>query len=64
VDDDFKFIGKAKVNANTYDVIAASIYFGGLDGLITTPTQITFEMKNDHINGGFIRPKEITGNYK
>lgn len=64
VDDDFKFIGKAQVNANTGDVIAASVFFGVIGGLIATNVQSTFEMKIDHINGGFIRLKEITGNYK
>ncbi len=63
MDDDFKFIGKVKVNVNTGDVIAEGIYFGGVDGLIATNTQTTFEMKIDHIIGGFIL-KEITGNYK
>lgn len=64
VDDDFKFIGRAKVAANTGDVIAASVFFGVVGGLIATNAQATFEMKIDHINGGFIRLKEINGNYK
>ena len=59
INDDFYFTGKAKVNANTGDVIAASIFFGIIGGLIASDAEATFEMKIDHINGGFIRLREI-----
>ena len=64
VDDDFKFVGKARVNANTGDVIAASAFFGIVGGLIASNAQAIFEMKIDYINGGFIRLKEVDGNYE
>ncbi len=57
--DDFFFTGKAKVTANTGDVIAASIFFGIRGGLIASDAEATFEMKIDHTNGGFIRLREI-----
>lgn len=58
--DDFLFTGKAKVTAATGDVIAASMFFGVLGGLIASDAaNATFEMKIDHINGGFIRLREV-----
>ncbi len=59
INDDFYFTGKAKVTANTGDVIAASLFFGIIGGLIASNSEATFEMKIDHLNGGFIRLKEI-----
>jgi hypothetical protein len=56
---DFYFTGKAKVTANTGDVIAASFFFGVLGGLIASNADATFIMKIDHINGGFIRIREV-----
>jgi hypothetical protein len=47
------------VTAKTGDVIAASIFFGIIGGLLASDANATFEMKIDHINGGFIRTKEI-----
>jgi hypothetical protein len=58
-DGDFYFTGKAKVTANTGDVIAANVFFGILGGLIASNADATFEMKIDHLNGGFIRLREI-----
>ncbi|MEO9020878.1 MAG: hypothetical protein ABI237_14605 [Ginsengibacter sp.] len=63
VDDDFKFVGNAKVNANTGDVITANVFFGVIGGLIATNAQSTFEMKIDHISGGIIRLREINRSY-
>lgn len=62
---DFFFTGKAKVNANTADVVAASLFFGIIGGLIASGsgTDATFDMKIDHINGGFIRLKEVSGRH-
>jgi hypothetical protein len=57
--DDFHFTGKAKVNAKAGDVIMASMFFGILGGLLASDAEATFEMKLDHINGGFIRLREI-----
>jgi len=57
--DDFFFTGKAKVSANTGELIAASLFFGIIGGLIASDAEAVFEMKVDHLNGGFIRLKEI-----
>ena len=56
---DFFFTGKAKVNPNVGDVIAAQFFFGIIGGLIASDASSTFEMKLDHINGGFMRLREI-----
>lgn len=58
-ENDFVFTGKAKVTANSGDVIAASIFFGVIGGLIASNAEATFEMKIDHVSGGFIRLREI-----
>ncbi len=58
--DDFYFTGRAKTAASTGDVVAASLFFGVIGGLIASGTaDATFEMKIDHVNGGFIRLREI-----
>ena len=58
--DDFYFTGKAKTAAHTGDIIAAGIFFGIIGELIASNSaDATFEMKIDHINGGFIRLREI-----
>lgn len=56
---DLFFTGKAKVTANTGDVIAAGIFFGVIGSLIASNAESVFEMKIDHLNGGFVRIKEI-----
>ena len=56
---DFFFIGKAKVTANTSDVIAASVMFGLIGGLLASNADATFEMQIDHVSGGFIHLREI-----
>ncbi|MCC6288175.1 MAG: hypothetical protein IT249_09845 [Chitinophagaceae bacterium] len=57
---DFLFPGKAKVAASTGDMIAAGVFFGIIGSLIAENTaNATFEMKIDHINGGFIRLREV-----
>ena len=53
------FTGKAKVTASTGDVIAASMFFGIIGGLLASDAAATFEMKIDHLSGGFIRLREI-----
>ena len=62
-DDDFFFIGKAKVTANAGDVVAAGVFFGLMGSLMASNADATFEMKIDHLNGGFIRLKEMNNNY-
>jgi hypothetical protein len=62
INDDFKFIGRAHTNARAGDVIAASVFFGVMGGVMATEASATFEMKIDHINGGFIRLRERYGN--
>ncbi|MFD1258864.1 hypothetical protein ACFQ3S_18800 [Mucilaginibacter terrae] len=57
---DFIFTGKAAVAANTGEVVMASVFFGMLGGLMASGgAESTFEMKIDHVNGGFIRLLEI-----
>ena len=56
---DFFFIGQAKVTANTANVIAASAFFGVLGGLMASNAEATFEMQIDHVSGGFIHIREI-----
>src|SRR5437763_6163062 len=58
-DNDYYFTGKAKVTANTGEVIAASVFFGVIGGLLASNSDATFEMKIDYVNGGFIRIKEV-----
>jgi hypothetical protein len=58
-EDDFYFTGKAKVTANTGNVIAASLFFGIIGGLIASDAEATFDMKIDHLNGGFVRLREV-----
>jgi hypothetical protein len=57
--DDFFFTGKAKVTANTGDVIVAGVFFGIIGTLIASDASSMFEMKLDHLNGGFMRIREV-----
>jgi hypothetical protein len=60
-EDDFYFSGKAKVAANSSDVMMASLFFGVIGGLIaSSPGTAAFEMKLDHLSGGFERLKEVS----
>ncbi|MBX3254145.1 MAG: hypothetical protein KF862_08405 [Chitinophagaceae bacterium] len=60
INDDFLFTGKAKVAASAGDMIAAGVFFGIIGSLIAeNSANATFEMKIDHINGGFIRLREV-----
>lgn len=56
---DFFFTGKEKVSSNSGDVIAASVFFGIIGGLLASDAAATFDMKIDHLNGGFIRLREM-----
>lgn len=56
--DDFYFTGKANDAKNT-DVAAASFFFGIMGGLMASSATSVFEMKIDHLTGGFKRVKEI-----
>lgn len=58
-EDDYYFTGKAQVTANTASVITASVFFGVIGGLIASDANATFEMKIDHLNGGFIQVREL-----
>jgi len=62
INDDFKFTGRAHSNARAGDVIAASVFFGIMGGVIASDASAVFEMKIDHINGGLIRLRETYGN--
>lgn len=57
---DLLFTGKSKVTADAGDVIAAGAFFGIIGSLLAANSSSIFEMKIDHLNGGFIRLKEIT----
>jgi hypothetical protein len=58
--EDFYFTGKAKVAADPAGVAMAAIFFGMMGSLMaSSPGQAVFEMKIDHVSGGFIRLKEI-----
>lgn len=58
-DGDFYFTGKAKTTANSSEVVAASMFFGLIGGLLASDASAKFEMKIDHLNGGFIRLKQV-----
>jgi len=57
--DDFFFTGKASATPNAVNMVTAGVFFGMLGTLIASNAEATFEMKIDHINGEFIRIKEI-----
>lgn len=57
---DFFFTGKAKVTANSSDVIAASILFGVVGGMIATNASGIYEMQIDHVNGEFIPIRAVS----
>ncbi|MES1181712.1 MAG: hypothetical protein ABUL44_02860 [Flavobacterium sp.] len=58
--ENFYFTGKAKAQANNGDVIAASMFFGIIGGLIASEgSSATFRMKIDHKDGGLIRLRVI-----
>jgi len=57
--DDFFFTGKASATPSTVSMVTAGVFFGMLGSLIASNAEATFEMKIDHINGEFIRIKEI-----
>ena len=61
--DDFYFVGKAKVSADPASQIAAGVMFGLLGSLLTANSTAEFEMKLDHQNGGFIQVREIRQAY-
>lgn len=59
-DDDFYFTGKAKVSANSGDIMMASLFFGIIGGLLaSSPVDAMFYMKIDHVGGGFVRLKQV-----
>jgi hypothetical protein len=55
---DFYFTGKAN-DAKSGDVVAATAFFGIIGGLMASSATSIFEMKIDHLSGGFIRIKEV-----
>ncbi len=56
--DDFYFTGKV-LNAKSGDVATAAFFFGIMGGLMASSATAVFEMKIDHLTGGFIRVKEV-----
>lgn len=55
---DFYFTGKAS-DFETSDILTAEVLFGIIGGLLAQSATSVFEMKIDHLSGGFIRIKEI-----
>jgi len=59
-DGDFYFTGKAKAAVFSADVIVTNVLFLVFLGDLLIPYgEATFEMKIDHLNGGFIRLKQV-----
>jgi hypothetical protein len=60
-DGDFYFTGKARAIVFSADAIVTSILFLGLLGSLLMPYygEATFDMKIDHLNGGFIRLRRV-----
>ena len=58
---DLIFIGKAQTKTSAARVAAASMAFGLLGAAIVSahPSTALFEMKIDHINGGYVQLREI-----
>ena len=59
VNGDFTFTGKAAVSANTTGAVTAQVLFGMIGGLLVSNPNATFDIKIDHLNGGFIKLREI-----
>jgi hypothetical protein len=59
--DNFFFTGRAKVNAQTYEVILARAIMGRNGSLMAASSDLTFLTAIDHLNGNFIRLKKIEG---
>lgn len=57
-ENDFYFTGKAS-DYTSGDLVTAEIFFGIMGGLLAQSATSVFEMKLDHLSGGFIRIKEI-----
>jgi hypothetical protein len=57
---DFYFTGKARSQAKAGDVAAATFFFGIIGGLMASSGGVgVFEMKIDHLTGGFIHLREV-----
>ncbi len=55
---EFYFTGKA-LDAKSTDVATAQLFFGIMGALMASSATSIFEMKIDHLSGGFIRIREI-----
>jgi hypothetical protein len=59
-EDDFYFTGKSRTTAKTGEVVAAQLFFGILGGLMASSGGVgVFDMKIDHLTGGFIHLREV-----
>ena len=58
-DNDFYFTGTIKVAPNQGDLLVASVLFGMIGGIAASNASAIYEVKIDHVNGGFIPIKEI-----
>lgn len=57
---DFYFTGKEKMSADSKDVLLAGAVWGITGALLASSPQHTFfDMKIDHVSGGFIRLREV-----
>lgn len=56
--DDFYFNGRAK-DVKPGDLMTAQIFFGIIGSMMASSATSVFEMKIDHLSGGFIRVKEV-----
>ncbi len=56
---DFYFTGGIKVSPGNASMMAAGLMFGMLGTLLASDASATFEMKLDHLTGGFIQLREI-----
>lgn len=59
VNGDFIFTGRARVTAGSGDVMAASLFFGILGGLLASNADAVFDMQLDHLSGEFIQIREV-----
>jgi hypothetical protein len=57
-DGDFYFIGKSKINMSGGEAFTMGMMYGLLGSMLIPDKTATFEMKIDHLNGGFIKIKE------
>jgi len=58
-EDDFYFTGLSRMNPSTGDMVTAQLMLGIIGGLLVQGDAYKFEMRIDHLNGHFVRIKQI-----